>query len=69
VCVALGNLKDPSTIPALTRALEDEEPLIRGHAAWALGRLGREGKQSLMKRWEVELEPWVREEIDLALKG
>lgn len=26
-------------VPALVRALEDEEPLVRGHAAWALGRI------------------------------
>ena len=39
-CVALGNRQDPSAIPALRDALHDEEALIRGHAAWALGQLG-----------------------------
>ncbi len=37
VCVALGNLGDPSALPALRRAAEaDPEPLVREHAAWAV---------------------------------
>ena len=39
-CVALGNAGDRSAVPALVRALRGEGPLVRGHAAWALGRLG-----------------------------
>jgi epoxyqueuosine reductase len=40
VAVALGNLADPSSVAPLQRALEeDPEPLVRGHAAWALGRI------------------------------
>jgi epoxyqueuosine reductase len=39
-CVALGNLGDQANIPALAQALQDREPLVRDHAAWALGRLG-----------------------------
>ncbi len=38
--VALGNARDRRAIPALVRALADPEPLVRGHAAWALGQLG-----------------------------
>jgi epoxyqueuosine reductase len=37
--VALGNWGNPAAIPALRRALDDPEPLIREHAAWALGRI------------------------------
>src|SRR5947209_12097496 len=40
VCVALGNSGDRQAVPALIGALDDYEPLIRGHAAWALGQLG-----------------------------
>ena len=41
VCVALGNRGDPATVPALARVLcDDPAPLVRGHAAWALGRIG-----------------------------
>ncbi len=39
VCVALGNLGDASARPALERALNDPEPLVREHAAWALQQL------------------------------
>ena len=38
VAVALGNLKSCEAVPALVRALDDEEALVRGHVAWALGR-------------------------------
>src|SRR5262249_2719277 len=43
VAVALGNRGDARAIPALVSALSDPEPLVRGHAAWALGRLARLG--------------------------
>ena len=39
--VALGNALDRSTVGALTRASRrDPHPMVRGHAAWALGRIG-----------------------------
>ncbi|HEU4641467.1 MAG TPA: tRNA epoxyqueuosine(34) reductase QueG [Gemmatimonadaceae bacterium] len=37
--VVLGNVGDPEDADVLTRALEDPEPLVREHAAWALARL------------------------------
>lgn len=40
VCIALGNLRRAEAVPALTEALQDEEPLIREAAAWALERIG-----------------------------
>jgi epoxyqueuosine reductase len=39
VCVALGNTAGTESIPALTRALADPEPLIAEHAAWALEKI------------------------------
>jgi len=38
--VALGNSGNPDAVPALAAVLADPEPLVRGHAAWALGCLG-----------------------------
>ena len=38
--VVLGNIGDPATVTALVAALSDDEPLVRGHAAWALGKIG-----------------------------
>jgi epoxyqueuosine reductase len=57
-------------VPALAVALNDEEPLIRGHAAWALRRIGTEAaRQALRGRAEVEEDAWVREEISLMLES
>lgn len=39
VCVALGNIGDASTLPALEHALNDPETLVREHAAWAIGQI------------------------------
>lgn len=45
VPVALGNWGYPEAFPALAIALNGEEPLVRGRAAWALGRLGTNAAQ------------------------
>lgn len=39
VLVAVGNSGDPGLAPAAERLLGDPSPLVRGMAAWALGRL------------------------------
>ena len=65
VCVALGNAGDPTATPALTAALVDRHPLVRGHAAWALGRLG--ARDVLVARRHEEREMTVRAEIEAAL--
>jgi epoxyqueuosine reductase len=39
VAVALGNSGDARAIPPLTQLLTAPSPLVRGHAAWALGAL------------------------------
>lgn len=39
VAVALGNWGSPAALPVLERALQDPEPLIREHAAWAVERI------------------------------
>ncbi|HEV3167643.1 MAG TPA: tRNA epoxyqueuosine(34) reductase QueG [Isosphaeraceae bacterium] len=71
VAVALGNLADPAALPELLIAVGDEDdPLVRGHAAWALGRLRTEdARQGLRHQLASEQDPWVREEIQLALAG
>ena len=68
VAVALGNSGDPGALPALIRALDHDEPLVRGHAAWALGHLGyTDGEAPLRGRLAVEPDPTVIEEIQWAL--
>jgi epoxyqueuosine reductase len=46
VCVALGNVGDPSDLPALERAAGDSEPLIAEHAAWAIQQIRDRQKQA-----------------------
>ncbi|MBV8086114.1 MAG: tRNA epoxyqueuosine(34) reductase QueG [Chloroflexi bacterium] len=65
VCVALGNSGECCAVPALAGALHDCEPLVRGHAAWALGRLG--AFEELAPARASETDPYVLEEIDVAL--
>ncbi len=68
VCVALGNSGDPRAVPALIGALHDHEPLVRGHAAWALGRIG--GDQALAALRDalaIEEDGEVRQELRCAL--
>jgi epoxyqueuosine reductase len=68
VCVALGNWCDPDAVPGLMEALHDEEALVRGHAAWALGRIAtQEARKALEAAAETELEGYVRDEIGRAL--
>ena len=68
--IVLGNSRDPSATPALTRGLHDSEPLIRGACAWALGQLpGALPHQHLCRRLELETDPQVRKEIQSAPVG
>jgi epoxyqueuosine reductase len=70
-CVAAGNLKLDEAVPALVRALhEDVSPLVRGHAAWALGEIGGEAAEVALKELlEEEADGKCREEIEHALVG
>jgi epoxyqueuosine reductase len=68
VCVALGNWGAPEAVPALLRALTDESPLVRGHAAWALGRVAsEESRAALAAAARSETDATVSEEIAAAL--
>ena len=66
--VAMGNWGDHSAVVPLTRALRGDEPLVRGHAAWALGQIaGPEARSALAAAAGAETDPWVQEEISLSL--
>ncbi|MEX2283590.1 MAG: tRNA epoxyqueuosine(34) reductase QueG [Gemmatimonadota bacterium] len=70
VAIALGNWGSPSAVPVLVQSLTDAEALVRGHAAWALGRIpSSQSLDALRQRRPLESDPWVLEEIDLALAG
>lgn len=73
VAVALGNWGAPEAVPVLVSALSDDEPLIRGHAAWALGRIASRPDAAsetasacigaIRSRLPVETDEWVRSEL------
>jgi len=66
-CVALGNLGDRAAVPALGRALRQGKPLVRGHAAWALGQIGgAEAGALLLEASSTETDLGVLEEIAAA---
>jgi epoxyqueuosine reductase len=68
-CVVAGNLKLKEAVQALRCCLrEDESPLVRGHAAWALGEIGG-AETALKEALEEELDDGCKEEIQHALKS
>ncbi len=60
--IVLGNSGDRGAVGPLVHALDDAEPLIRGAAAWALGRLG--GETAI-----TALESRLRRENDAAVQA
>ena len=68
--MALGNNGSVEAVPALICALDDDEPLVRGHAAWALGRIGTpEALTGLRRRLSVEEDGDVKTEIEEATRA
>ena len=50
------------------RQLGDDDELVRGHVAWALGELGgKDATSALRKQLKIETVEWVSEEINAAL--
>src|SRR5947207_8384173 len=70
VCIALGNIADRDSVRPLATALNDAEPLVRGHAAWALGRLGGAAARAHLElALTRETDAWVRDECAQALEA
>ena len=67
--LTLGNIGDPRAVVPLIKVLQENDNLmIRGHAAWALGKIGGEkAKLALEKALKVEGDKEVGEEIANAL--
>ncbi|HHX49903.1 MAG TPA: tRNA epoxyqueuosine(34) reductase QueG, partial [Clostridia bacterium] len=66
--IALGNSGDPSGVFSLIPLLDQGSPVLRGHAAWALGRLGGlRAEKALNSAIEKEKEEKVRREIRSAI--
>jgi len=66
--IVLGNHPAPAALAALIRGLHDEEPLVRGAAAWALGQYDEPAAAAALdERRGVEDDVDVRREIEDAL--
>jgi epoxyqueuosine reductase len=61
--VVLGNRGDDRAVPALVEVLHDEDPVVRGHAAWALGRLTPRS-EALARALQREPSAQVRIELE-----
>lgn len=66
--VALGNSGNPDAVGPLARALrQDPSPLVRGHAAWALGTLGGAAARAELERARRDIDAAVRAEAEAGL--
>ena len=66
-CIAAGNWGDEQAVAPLEMLLDDSSALVRGHAAWALGRIGALNK--VKARFEREADAEVHAEIAATLGG
>ncbi len=67
--ICLGNARDIAAIAPLAKLLTDDEPVIRGAAAWALGMIGDEKcVQALHSRQAAESDDDVCAEIRFAIR-
>lgn len=64
-CVAAGNSGQESMVPLLRNCAADDNPMIRGHAVWALSRLcsGSRAVRWAQERLRQESDPTVIEEL------
>ena len=66
--IALGNMGDRALIPDLAQAMQDPEELVRGYAAWALGKIGgSQARQVLEASLARETAESAKREIEAAL--
>ncbi len=65
--VAMGNRRDPAYVEPLSRALATAGPMVRRHAAWALGELGAADPLRAARREESDRT--VLAEIERALRA
>jgi epoxyqueuosine reductase len=47
--IVLGNQRHAAALPALAKGLRDDEPLVRGASAWALGRIQTASAEWLLR--------------------
>ncbi len=63
-CIAAGNWGDDAAAPALLALLQDDSPLVRGHAAWGLWRVwGERARPALETYLQHETDEMTRHEV------
>ncbi len=68
--IVCGNLQLSEAIPELAISLQDPKPVIRGTAAWALGKIGtKKARQILANSKQKETDPQALQEIEQALES
>ncbi len=67
VLIAIGNSRDVSLAREAERLLDDDSPLVRGAAVWALSRLLPREKLAALEKTQSEIDASVREEWATAL--
>ncbi|MGC9197287.1 MAG: epoxyqueuosine reductase, partial [Syntrophobacteraceae bacterium] len=69
VARAMGNTLDPSYVPELIRAFEDNpDERVRSMAAWSLGRIGGKRARAGLEKFNLHSQGTVKEEVRMALK-
>ena len=63
-CQKLKDIRNPRSIPYLSKALQDKDPIVRYQAAMSLGsHLDTRSLEALSKRFDVETDNYVKSEI------
>jgi epoxyqueuosine reductase len=67
-CLAAANGEQTDLAPLLAGLLDDASPIVRGHAAWALGKVAGQGaREAIRMRLELEKDAGARKDIDETL--
>jgi epoxyqueuosine reductase len=64
--IVLGNSGDREVVEPAIRMAHHQDPLLRGHAAWALGMLGGPAAAAVLERLRSDPDPLVAAEAEAA---
>lgn len=68
--IAIGNTGDTAFVPDLAQAMRDTEGMVRGYAAWALGRIGgHQARRILENSLAGESDEFAGKEIQAGLEA
>ena len=67
--IVAGNSRDRAMVDAVAPFVEHSDPMLRGHAAWALGRLGGEKAATALAVLRHDRDPAVAAEAAAATAG